>query len=131
MEASARGAKEAGGRVIGVTVETFSRVPNRFTDETYCARDLWDRIRTMFERADAFIALPGATGTLAELGLAWEFIAKKLMPQKPLLFLGDYWDPLYQLMAATPEVKATLGRLVRRVATPQEAVDFLRKFWKE
>ena len=32
MEASARGAKEAGGRVIGVTVETFSREPNRFTD---------------------------------------------------------------------------------------------------
>ena len=123
MEASARGAKEGGGHVIAITAEVFSRTPNRFTDETQCARDLWERLRLLVERADAFIVLPGATGTLAEIGVAWEFLCKKFMPPKPLIFLGDFWLPLYNLMVTSPNSRVACNGLVCIAASPGDAVD--------
>ncbi len=131
MEASARGAKENGGRVVGVTVELWPARANASTDETHGTKDLWERIRYMLDRSDAFIALPGSTGTLAEIGMAWEHVYKKLIPPKPILFLGDFWLPLYDLVAATAGGKPTCGGIVRTAATPQEAVDFLRSLWRE
>ena len=131
MEASACGAKEAGGHVIGVTVETFSREPNAFTDETIHTRDLWERLRVLLDRADAYIVLSGATGTLAEIGLAWEMQSKRLMPPKPLVFLGDFWMPLYRLMVADPKAKAACGGLAKMAASPEEAIDFIASFLQD
>ena len=54
MEASARGARNAGGRVIGVTCEIFSSSPNEYVEEVIATSDLWQRIREMVERSDAF-----------------------------------------------------------------------------
>ena len=131
MEASARGAKERDGRVIGVTMESFSPQANPFTDETVCAANLWERLRTLINRADAFIALPGATGTLAEVAVAWELMSKRLMPPKPLVFLGEFWRPLHNMMVTGPRAKAACGGLVRIETRPKEAVDFLATILKQ
>lgn len=131
MEASARGARDRAAGVIGVPVEIFSSRVNPFVTETILTRDLWERIRVILDRSDAFLALPGATGTLAEIGMAWEFLAKKLMPPKPLLFIGDFWAPLFRILAPAPRSDATCGGLVRTVGTPKAAIDFLRAHWKQ
>ena len=131
MEAAARGAKERGGRVIGVTVETFSRTPNRFTDETCCTRDLWERLQVLLNRSDAYVVLPGATGTLAEIGVTWEFLCKGLMPPKPLVFLGEFWRPLYNLLVTAADCKAACGGMVKTVGSAKEAVDFIASFLKQ
>jgi len=131
MEASAHGAKQAGGHVIGVTVETFSREPNAFTDETVHTRDLWERLQVLLDRADAYIVLPGATGTLAEIGLAWEMQSKDLMVPKPLVFLGEFWAPLYRLMVTAPTSKAACGGRVQIVASPEKAIDFIASFLQD
>jgi uncharacterized protein (TIGR00730 family) len=128
MEATARGAKEAGGHVVGITLRTATGEPNAFIDETYCAEDLWERIRVMLERSDAFVALPGATGTLAEVAMAWELICKGMMKPKPLVLLGDFWQPLYDMLVPQPEARAACGGVVRVLASPRECVDFLRSF---
>lgn len=61
-----------------------------------------ERKTIMFERADAFIALPGGPGTLDELleVLTWRQLG---LHQKPahLLNLNGYWEPLRALLAAT------------------------------
>jgi len=131
MEGGARGARERGGRVIGVTVEVYSRHPNRFTTETILTRDLWERLRTMLERSNAFIALPGSTGTLAEVAMAWEFIEKKLMPPKPLILLGEFWAPFYRMFAPEAHGAPSRRNLVRVEPTVGEAIDFLQRYWKE
>jgi len=125
MEASAQGAREAGGHVIGVTMEFFSRNPNRFTDETVCTRDLWERLRVLTGRADGYVILPGATGTLAEIGLAWEMMCKRMMPPKPMVFLGDFWKPLHDLLITRPEAKAACNGLVRMAPCPADAINFI------
>ena len=131
MEASARGAREGNGRVIGVTLEQFSREANNFTDETVCTSSLWERLRTLIDRADGFIAAPGATGTLAEVAMVWELMAKRMMPAKPLALLGGFWRPLYDMMVSGPDAKAACGGLVQVRETPREAVDFMASVLKE
>src|SRR5512146_977893 len=70
MEASARGAREHGGRTLGVLSGEFGELaPNLYLDETVTMEDLFARIREMQLRADAFRVLKGSMGTLAELAL--------------------------------------------------------------
>jgi len=131
MEASARGAKRRGGRVIGVTCDIFSRKPNRYVDETLPTRDLWERIRRMLDESDAFLALPGATGTLAEIAMTWEFLCKGFMRPKPLVLVGSFWRPLYDLLVPRPDARAAANGMAACAATPEEAIDILKRLLKE
>jgi uncharacterized protein (TIGR00730 family) len=58
-----------------------------------------ERKRVMFERADAFVALPGGVGTLEELveQLTWAQLGRH---KKPILILNvaRFWDPLCVLL---------------------------------
>lgn len=92
MEASAKGAREAGGRVIGVGVEVFTRKMNDYNSESILAPNLFDRIEKLLDLGDAYIALPGGSGTLVELGLAWEYAIKGFGAKKPLILYGDFWN---------------------------------------
>jgi uncharacterized protein (TIGR00730 family) len=57
------------------------------------------RKQTMFDRADAFVALPGGIGTLEELveQLTWAQLGQH---KKPILILNikSFWDPLCALL---------------------------------
>jgi uncharacterized protein (TIGR00730 family) len=61
--------------------------------------DMHERKRLMFERADAFVALPGGVGTLEELveQLTWAQLGQH---KKPILIanIAGFWDPLLNLM---------------------------------
>ena len=129
MEASATGCREAGGHTIGVTVERYSPVANTHIVETIHTADLYERIRVLLDRSDACIALAGSTGTLAEIGVAWELICKGWIPARPLLFLGEFWRLLVELVMPDAHCKAACKGIARIVATPQAAVDFLARFW--
>jgi uncharacterized protein (TIGR00730 family) len=65
-----------------------------------------ERKRTMFERADAFVALPGGLGTLEELveQLTWAQLGHH---KKPILIanINGYWDPLLRLVEHMRAVK--------------------------
>jgi uncharacterized protein (TIGR00730 family) len=92
MEASARGAKENGGRVIGVISREFAWLkPNAYLDETIMQRDMFDRIRHMQTRSDAFVVLKGSMGTLAELALVWILSKLDVNQRKPIVLVGDSW----------------------------------------
>jgi uncharacterized protein (TIGR00730 family) len=59
-----------------------------------------ERKQAMFDRADAFIALPGGIGTLEELveQLTWAQLNRHV---KPILIadIGGFWRPLLALVA--------------------------------
>lgn len=96
MEATARGAREAGGHTIGVTCPAFGRGgPNRWIAEQIETDNLFDRVRKLIELGDAYVVLPGGTGTLVELALVWELRCKGLIAaRRPVLLLGDFWRPV-------------------------------------
>jgi hypothetical protein len=99
MEASSRGAKEAGGRVIGVTCKVFSREPNPYNDQIIEAKDVFSRLEKLVALGDAYIVLPGGTGTLVELAMVWELRAKRLIDERPIILYGDYWEQVIETTA--------------------------------
>jgi uncharacterized protein (TIGR00725 family) len=75
MEAVSRGAREAGGHVVGITCEEIERwrksYANAWVIEEVKLPTLHERMIALIERCDAAIALPGGIGTLAEISLLW------------------------------------------------------------
>jgi uncharacterized protein (TIGR00730 family) len=94
MEAVSRGAKEAGGRTLGITAQFFKSRANRWIDEEVRLNTWQERLFALIDRAHGFIACPGGTGTLVELAVVWEMLNKRAMAGKPLVVLGDFWQPI-------------------------------------
>lgn len=69
MEATAKAAKQAGARIVGVVPHILverDRV-SRLLDEQVGCRNLSERKDIMLERSDILVALPGGIGTLDEI----------------------------------------------------------------
>lgn len=102
MGTVARAVLEHGGSVTGIIPEFLKERESLITDaqETIIVPDMHTRKQLMFERADAFIALPGGVGTLEELveQLTWAQLGRH---SKPILLLDvdGFWRPLLTLLA--------------------------------
>jgi len=139
MEASARGAREAGGHTIGVTCDIWTSTVNRWIAEEVRTRTFMERLMTLIERGDAYIVLPGGTGTLAELALAWEMmnkssLSKSVGGRRPLIAMVPYWQPVIDclkqetaLAMRSNKVKIPAMEIVTMVHTVEEAVTQLKK----
>lgn len=104
MAAAAAGAREAGGRAIGVTCAefTFRPGPNPHLAEVVEAPTLFARLERLVREASAYVALPGGNGTLAEVSLAWECLRKGLLPERPLVAWRDPWQGIVLALEAGP-----------------------------
>jgi uncharacterized protein (TIGR00730 family) len=98
----ARSVLENGGTVTGIIPEFLEQREAALQEaqEHIVVPDMHTRKRMMFERADAFIALPGGIGTLEELveQLTWVQLERHT---KPVLIadIGGFWRPLLSLFA--------------------------------
>jgi len=123
MEASARGAKAAGGLVIGVTCAIWRSQPNEFLDHRFVAPDLTERLGKLVELGrSGYVVLPGANGTLSELACVWERKDIGDLPDRPLVFFGSYWQPLIDLITAAQPKSA------RHLAVVPDAEELERHF---
>jgi uncharacterized protein (TIGR00730 family) len=101
MGALADSVLDHGGAVTGVIPDFLVNREHMLVrvQERVITRDMHDRKRVMFERADAFVALPGGIGTLEELveQLTWAQLGRH---KKPILILNSerFWDPLCALI---------------------------------
>lgn len=90
-----------GGNVTGIIPQFLVDKEHRLDDaqEIIVTRDMHERKRVMFERADAFVALPGGIGTLEELveQLTWAQLGRH---RKPILLanIAGFWEPLCELL---------------------------------
>jgi uncharacterized protein (TIGR00730 family) len=124
MEACSRGALEAGGHTVGVTVELFEkRGPvNAYVRERVHTPDLFERLRHIIGRADGFIVVPGSIGTLAELFLTWNLIAASGRPPAPFVLVGEPWEEWLKAQRHPQLVLPEFFPLLRVTRTPAEAV---------
>jgi uncharacterized protein (TIGR00730 family) len=90
-----------GGAVTGIIPDFLMNREHMLArvQERIVTRDMHERKRLMFERADAFVALPGGIGTLEELveQMTWAQLGRH---KKPILILNSerFWDPLCALI---------------------------------
>jgi uncharacterized protein (TIGR00730 family) len=84
----------------------------------------------MFERSDAFVALPGGIGTLEELveQLTWQQLGRHA---KPILLanVDGFWEPLLALLAhmrATEFIRPTLAVEILKAERVEDILPRLR-----
>jgi uncharacterized protein (TIGR00730 family) len=98
----ARAVLGAGGDVIGIIPEFLKAREMMLPEaqELHVVKDMHTRKQLMFDKADAFIALPGGVGTLEELveQMTWAQLGRH---DKPILIadINGFWRPLLSLLA--------------------------------
>jgi uncharacterized protein (TIGR00725 family) len=94
MEAASRGARERGGKVLGIVMNQFKGEPNRFLTDKVATDHFYDRLQALITRSIGFIAIRGGMGTVTEISLVWNKLTTKVIPPTPLVLLGDCWKPV-------------------------------------
>ncbi len=128
MEASARGARTAGGRTIGVLCTRFGSTPNRYIGETILCGTLLERLEKLIELGDAYVVLRGSTGTLLEFAAVWEMVNKSIVPKKPIVLVGEFWEGVRRTLhdEFLFEGKETASALVTTVPDPRACARLLK-----
>ncbi|MER8367161.1 TIGR00730 family Rossman fold protein [Mesorhizobium sp. M1348] len=130
MGAVAEGALKAGGKVTGIIPrflinrEATETALNRL-DELVITDNMHERKHRMFEKSDAFVALPGGIGTVEEIVeiMTWAQLGHH---RKPIVFgnIGGFWDPMLALLdhMATEGFIHTAQRVKPLVVEDPEAI---------
>ncbi|MBU0585148.1 MAG: TIGR00730 family Rossman fold protein [Alphaproteobacteria bacterium] len=104
MGAVADGALRAGGKVTGIIPQFLmdkeaTRSALQRLDELIVTDNMHQRKHKMFEKSDAFVALPGGIGTVEEIIeiMTWGQLGHH---RKPIVFgnIGGFWDPMLALL---------------------------------
>ncbi|RWE25871.1 MAG: TIGR00730 family Rossman fold protein [Mesorhizobium sp.] len=104
MGAVAEGALKAGGKVTGIIPrflinrEATETALDRL-DELLITDNMHERKHKMFEKSDAFVALPGGIGTVEEIVeiMTWAQLGHH---RKPIVFgnVNGFWNPMTALL---------------------------------
>jgi uncharacterized protein (TIGR00730 family) len=131
MEAVSRGAREAGGHVIGVTCEDIEAwrpiKANAWVMEEIRKKTLVERLHTLIHESDAALALPGGPGTLTEISLMWNLMIVESLHRRPLILVGDGWQSVFDqfFRGLDAYVPAHQREILRFAKDAQTAVQLL------
>ncbi|HAF14694.1 MAG TPA: hypothetical protein DHU55_17355 [Blastocatellia bacterium] len=127
MEAASRGARERGGRVLGIVMNQFKAEPNRYLTDKVATAHFYERLQELITRSVGFIAIRGGMGTVTELSLVWNKIQTRVIGPRPLVLLGECWPPIVSAwqkhLVVSDEDVATLDF----AQTPEEAVAIIKQ----
>src|ERR1700677_1269957 len=121
-----------GSTVTGIIPDFLTSRENALKriQEMIVTPDMHERKRLMFERSDAFVALPGGIGTLEELveQLTWQQLGRH---SKPILLanIDGFWEPLLALLAhmrATQFIRPSLAVEILKAERVEDILPRLR-----
>ena len=124
MLAAAKGAAEAGGKIIGVTCLAFKgSEANKYVSREILTESLDERLDTLLKLGQAYVVLPGGTGTLLELANVWELKNKGFLnTDKPIILVGGFWQPLLDLIAIDDPDSS---RYIMQADKPEQVVELI------
>lgn len=127
MEAASRGAREKGGRVLGIVMNQFKGEPNRFLTDKVATNHFYERLQNLISRSVGFIALRGGMGTVTEVSLVWNKLQTRVIEPHPLVLLGNSWRPVVQCWQENLVVSETDVSLLDFAETAEEAVNIINE----
>lgn len=128
----ARATLNTGGKVTGIIPKFLTEHERmlREADDLIVTADMHERKMLMFERSDAFVALPGGIGTLEELveQLTWSQLGQH---GKPIVIVNikGFWDPFLSLLSHMREqafIRSELDVGFTVVDQAEDVVPFLK-----
>ncbi len=132
MGAVAKSTLDHGGTVTGIIPDFLTTRENALArvQEMIVTPDMHERKRLMFERSDAFVALPGGIGTLEELveQMTWQQLGRH---NKPILLVNidGFWELFLALlthMRATEFIRPTLAVEILQAERVEDILPRLR-----
>ncbi len=137
MEAANKGAKEAGGKSVGLNIELpFEQYSNPYIDRDKLINfDYFFVRKLMFIKyAQGFVVLPGGFGTMDELFEALTLIQTKKIGKFPIVLVGkDYWSGLIDWIQNTLQSEGMIDpkdmNLFKVADSADEAVAYINEFY--
>ncbi len=131
MEAAARGAKEAGGSTIGVSLSLYRPAnKNVWLDQEIVAESLFARLEKLVTLGSAYVALRGGIGTLLEMCLVWNLVQSPEFTGKPIVLVGEAWRKLIGTFTQNFPVHPWEADSIAVVDSVDEAVERLALAFK-
>jgi uncharacterized protein (TIGR00730 family) len=126
MEAASRGARERGGRVLGIVMNQFKHEPNRYLTDKVATPHFYERLQRLITRSVGFVAIRGGMGTVTELSLVWNKIQTRVIEPRPLVLLGECWRPVVEQWQKCLAVSDADVAALDFATTPEEAVEIIK-----
>jgi len=130
MGAVSKSVLDHGGKVTGIIPEFLQarEHPLIGEHELIVTQNMHERKQVMFDRADAFVALPGGVGTLEELveQLTWAQLGQH---RKPILLadIDGFWEPFLKLIDHMRDMAFIRAGLSVNLLTVKRVEDILPK----
>jgi uncharacterized protein (TIGR00730 family) len=137
MEAANKGAKEAGGKSVGLNIELpIEQPPNKYQNISLHFRYFFCRKVMFLKYAHGFVVFPGGFGTLDELVESLMLIQTLKQVYFPVILIGsEYWDGLFKWMRQTmltkhKNISPEDMDIFTVVDEPEQAVKIITDFQK-
>lgn len=137
MRAATIGAKEGGGRVIGVTlysedIPNFEgRDPQNLFDEEIKTSNFVERTLALMKMGQIYLVFNGGTGTISEFGMAWGLAKLYFGHHKPLILYGQFWENIINAFKENMLLRPQELKVYKIVNSPEEVLDAIQAFEAE
>jgi uncharacterized protein (TIGR00730 family) len=134
MEATNKGAAEAGGKSVGMNIRLpFEQKPNPYANIHIDYKYFFIRKVMFVKYAVAYVIWPGGFGTMDEFFEALTLIQTKRIKSFPVILMGsEYWggllDWLKNTMLNDKKISPDDLELIQVIDDPEEAVKYIKKY---
>ncbi len=137
MLAASMGAREGGGRTIGVTLypkdmKNFEgRDPKNLLDVEIKTETYIERTLTLMKEGQVYVIFKGGTGTISEFGMAWGLARLYFGHHKPLILYGKFWEKIIKAFKENMALRPEELKVFKIVSSPDGVLDAINEFEKE
>lgn len=137
MRAATIGAKQAGGRVIGVTfyptdMPNFEgRDPKNLFDEEVKTKSYVERTLALLREGQVYVIFKGGTGTISEFGMAWGLAKLYFGHHKPLILYGKFWHKIIDSFKENMSLRPEELKVFKIVNSPEDVLKAIKDFETE
>lgn len=137
MLAASLGAKEGGGKVIGVTMypkdmpHFEGRDPKNLLDQEFKTTSYVERTLTLMDKGQVYVIFNGGTGTISEFGMAWGLARLHYGHHKPLILYGKFWKEIIEAFKDNMLLRPEELKVYKIVNSPEEVLQAILDFEKE
>lgn len=134
MLAASLGAKEGGGKVIGVTLypkdmKNFEgKDPKNLLDKEIKTDSYIERTLTLMRQGQVYVIFKGGTGTISEFGMAWGLARLYFGHHKPLILYGKFWNKIIKVFKENMLLRPEEFLVYKIVDDPEEVLQAIYDF---
>lgn len=137
MLAATMGAKEAGGKVVGVTLypkdmpNFEGKDPRNLLDVEIKTDSYVERTLTLMKEGQVYVIFQGGTGTISEFGMAWGLARLYFGHHKPLILYGKFWKKIIKAFKDNMLLRPEEMKVFKIVNSPEEVLKAIKEFEAE